>query len=92
MVSRTRAIHYKEEMPRPRTGGGRRYAGNEPFARQARTMPVPPCPFRAHRNPPCTRRGRSRAVSLCLVQSRALVGLEAAAVTVEVHLANGVRR
>jgi len=29
-------------------------------------------------------------VSLCLVQSRALVGLEAAAVTVEVHLANGL--
>ena len=29
-------------------------------------------------------------MSLCLVQSRALVGLEAAAVTVEVHLANGL--
>jgi len=29
-------------------------------------------------------------VSLCLVQSRALVGLEAAAVAVEVHLANGL--
>jgi magnesium chelatase family protein len=29
-------------------------------------------------------------VSLCLVQSRALVGLEAASVTVEVHLANGL--
>jgi magnesium chelatase family protein len=29
-------------------------------------------------------------VGLCLVQSRALVGLEAAAVTVEVHLANGL--
>jgi len=29
-------------------------------------------------------------VSLCLLQSRALVGLEAAAVTVEVHLANGL--
>jgi magnesium chelatase family protein len=29
-------------------------------------------------------------VSLCLVQSRALVGLEAAAVTVEVHVANGL--
>jgi magnesium chelatase family protein len=29
-------------------------------------------------------------LSLCLVQSRALVGLEAAAVTVEVHLANGL--
>src|SRR3954468_7533182 len=34
--------------------------------------------------------GRSDALSLCLVQSRALVGLEAAAVTVEVHLANGL--
>jgi magnesium chelatase family protein len=29
-------------------------------------------------------------MSLCLVQSRALVGLEAASVTVEVHLANGL--
>jgi magnesium chelatase family protein len=29
-------------------------------------------------------------VSLCLVQSRALVGLQAAAVTVEVHLSNGL--
>ena len=29
-------------------------------------------------------------MSLCLVQSRALLGLEAAAVTVEVHLANGL--
>ena len=29
-------------------------------------------------------------MSLCLVQSRALLGLEAAAVTVEVHLSNGL--
>src|SRR5215213_10423012 len=29
-------------------------------------------------------------MSLCLVQSRALLGLEAAAVTVELHLANGL--
>ena len=29
-------------------------------------------------------------MSLALVQSRALLGLEAAAVTVEVHLANGL--
>ncbi|HZY15922.1 MAG TPA: magnesium chelatase domain-containing protein, partial [Ramlibacter sp.] len=29
-------------------------------------------------------------MSLCLVQSRALLGLEATAVTVEVHLANGL--
>ena len=29
-------------------------------------------------------------MSLCLVQSRALLGLEAAEVTVEVHLANGL--
>jgi magnesium chelatase family protein len=34
--------------------------------------------------------GRDRIVSLSLVQSRALVGLSAAAVTVEVHLANGL--
>jgi len=34
--------------------------------------------------------GREFTVSLSLVQSRALVGLEAAAVTVEVHLANGL--
>jgi magnesium chelatase family protein len=39
---------------------------------------------------PCTRMGRRKAVSLCLVQSRALLGLEAPAVTVEVHLANGL--
>ena len=29
-------------------------------------------------------------MSLCLVQSRALLGLDAAAVTVEVHLSNGL--
>jgi magnesium chelatase family protein len=34
--------------------------------------------------------GRKWAMSLSLVQSRALVGLHAAAVTVEVHLANGL--
>ncbi|GAB4203311.1 MAG: YifB family Mg chelatase-like AAA ATPase [Tibeticola sp.] len=33
---------------------------------------------------------RERPMSLALVQSRALLGLEAAAVTVEVHLANGL--
>jgi len=31
-----------------------------------------------------------RSMSLSLVQSRALLGLEAAKVTVEVHLANGL--
>lgn len=34
--------------------------------------------------------GRGRRMSLSLVQSRALLGLEAADVTVEVHLANGL--
>jgi hypothetical protein len=34
--------------------------------------------------------GEVFAMSLSLVQSRALVGLQAAAVTVEVHLANGL--
>src|SRR4051812_24861878 len=34
--------------------------------------------------------GRNEAMSLSLVQSRALIGLHAAAVTVEVHLANGL--
>jgi magnesium chelatase family protein len=34
--------------------------------------------------------GENAAMSLSLVQSRALVGLQAAAVTVEVHLANGL--
>src|SRR3954454_24484573 len=34
--------------------------------------------------------GRKDSMSLSLVQSRALVGLQAAAVTVEVHLANGL--
>lgn len=38
----------------------------------------------------CTRLGRKNTMSLSLVQSRALLGLEAAAVTVEVHLANGL--
>jgi hypothetical protein len=33
---------------------------------------------------------RGNLMSLSLVQSRALLGLEAAAVTVEVHLANGL--
>ena len=34
--------------------------------------------------------GRNKTMSLSLVQSRALLGLEAASVTVEVHLANGL--
>src|SRR5918994_5325151 len=34
--------------------------------------------------------GRRSSMSLSLVQSRALVGLQAATVTVEVHLANGL--
>ncbi len=34
--------------------------------------------------------GKGRRMSLSLVQSRALLGLDAAAVTVEVHLANGL--
>src|SRR5205085_2908373 len=34
--------------------------------------------------------GRKLSMSLCLVQSRALIGLQAAKVTVEVHLANGL--
>src|SRR5215213_10085205 len=34
--------------------------------------------------------GRAAAVNLSLVQSHALVGLQASAVTVEVHLANGL--
>ncbi|VTU12995.1 Competence protein ComM [Variovorax sp. SRS16] len=34
--------------------------------------------------------GKGRGMSLSLVQSRALLGLEAASVTVEVHLANGL--
>jgi magnesium chelatase family protein len=34
--------------------------------------------------------GSEFSMSLSLVQSRALLGLEAAAVTVEVHLANGL--
>lgn len=38
----------------------------------------------------CTALGRFHFMSLSLVQSRALLGLQAAAVTVEVHLANGL--
>ena len=42
---------------------------------------------------PRTKLGRVHAMSLALVQSRALLGLQAPAVTVEVHLANvGVKR
>src|SRR5947207_7230123 len=37
-----------------------------------------------------TSMGRKEEMSLSLVQSRALIGLQAAAVTVEVHLANGL--
>jgi len=37
-----------------------------------------------------TKVGKGRIVNLSLVQSRALVGLDAAPVTVEVHLANGL--
>jgi hypothetical protein len=44
---------------------------------------------------PCTHTertflGSQFSMSLSLVQSRALLGLQAAAVTVEVHLANGL--
>src|SRR3982750_1147921 len=38
----------------------------------------------------CTDVGRRPLLSLSLVQSRALLGLEAQSVTVEVHLANGL--
>jgi len=46
--------------------------------------------FRPHQGQTCTQMGRSRFVSLSLVQSRVLVGLKTAPVTVEVHLANGL--
>jgi magnesium chelatase family protein len=46
--------------------------------------------FRPHHSQSCTQLGRKPAVSLSLVQSRVLLGLRAAAVTVEVHLANGL--
>src|SRR5690606_2926898 len=44
------------------------------------------------RPPPAnrTRLGRNTRMSLALVQSRALLGLQAPPVTVEVHLANGL--
>src|ERR1700757_2064855 len=45
--------------------------------------------MRAHRAQR-TRLGSENEMSLSLVQSRALIGLHAAAVTVEVHLANGL--
>ena len=40
--------------------------------------------------PSRTKLVKGRKVSLSLVQSRALLGLDAAPVTVEVHLANGL--
>jgi hypothetical protein len=46
--------------------------------------------FRTHQEQTRTGTGRKREMSLSLVQSRALAGLEAAAITVEVHLANGL--
>lgn len=55
-----------------------------------RTSAVPAPDSGARQLRPCTRRGRRAPVSLCLVQSRALVGLEAQSVTVEVHVANGL--
>src|ERR1700712_4463375 len=55
-----------------------------------RTSPVRRRALRPHHRPACTCLGRTVVMSLCLVQSRALVGLQAAAVTVEVHLANGL--
>src|SRR6476661_10182614 len=43
-----------------------------------------------HALAPCTQSGKGDAMSLSLVRSRALVGLAAERVTVEVHLANGL--
>ncbi len=43
-----------------------------------------------HEYTPCTSMGQGEDMSLSLVHSRALVGLQAPAVTVEVHLANGL--
>ncbi len=45
---------------------------------------------RANKRAARTRLGSHPAMSLALVQSRALLGLQAPAVTVEVHLANGL--
>src|SRR5690606_23976838 len=41
-------------------------------------------------NPKRTHLGRNHFMSLALVQSRALLGLQGPSVTVEVHLANGL--
>ena len=54
------------------------------------TTKVPRCRVRMHHRSTCTCLVREVQLSLSLVQSRALLGLDAAAVTVEVHLANGL--
>jgi magnesium chelatase family protein len=48
------------------------------------------CAKTVHNDINCTIKGRNQFMSLSLVRSRALVGLAAASVTVEVHLANGL--
>ncbi|ABM59046.1 Mg chelatase, subunit ChlI [Verminephrobacter eiseniae EF01-2] len=72
-----------------------RYSGAGDAARA--TQGFGPCPalvqHRARPHPGSARRthsGRIRFMSLALVQSRALLGLQAPCVTVEVHLANGL--
>src|SRR6218665_1794098 len=74
---------------------GVRYSGAGDAARA--TQGFGPCPalvqHRARPHPGSARRthsGRIRFMSLALVQSRALLGLQAPCVTVEVHLANGL--
>lgn len=57
---------------------------------QRRTCVVQTCGAATPQRAARTRLGSHPAMSLALVQSRALLGLQAPAVTVEVHLANGL--
>lgn len=50
-------------------------------------MEAPEC-AQTHRA--CTNMGQGGHMGLCLVHGRALVGLQAPSVTVEVHMANGL--
>jgi magnesium chelatase family protein len=59
-------------------------------ARFCRTLLVRLSGTRCQKTIKRTHLGRNRFMSLALVQSRALLGLQAPSVTVEVHLANGL--
>src|SRR5215218_1087931 len=88
-LSRRRAISHKAcPAVHEARGGGVKHA--QPLPKSCTHSAGAPGRFGSHQHHTRTRMGRGRSMSLSLVQSRALVGLQAAAVTVEVHLANGL--